>query len=81
MHKRIVRRRIYDRLCVISKNNGKNKNQRVQREGKLEEVEVIKNDFIKEDDLEQSLRAAVGMKRGDSTFQRVLIDGKKTQGI
>lgn len=81
MHKRIVRRRIYDRLCVISKNNGKNKNQRVQREGKLEEVEVIKNDFIKENDLERSLRAAVGMERGDNTFQRVLIDGKKTQGI
>lgn len=44
----------------------------------MEEVEVIKNDFIKEDDLEQSLRAATDMKRGGNTFQRVLVDGKNS---
>lgn len=54
--------------CIISKNNGKNKNQRVQREGKVEEVEVIRNDFIKDDGLEQSLRAETGMKRGDNNI-------------
>lgn len=47
----------------------------------MEEVEVIRNDFIKEDNLEQSLRTAIGMKREDNTFQRVLIDGKKLMGV
>lgn len=47
----------------------------------MEEAEVIKNDFMKEDDLEQSLRAAVGIKRGGNTFQRVLIDGKNSRAF
>lgn len=42
-------------------------------------VEVIRNDFVKEDYPEQTPRGAAGLKRGGNTFQRMLID-KKTHG-
>lgn len=40
------------------------KSQSIQRNGKLESVEVISNDFIKEKDIERRLRATTGLKRG-----------------
>lgn len=54
--KRIVRKEHVIESVQFPKLMAKNKSQSIQRRGKLEWVEVISNNFIREDDLEQSLQ-------------------------